>query len=360
MMISLGFLTIHPQQEVEYVTEIAKHASEFSIEIYRFTPFNIHPNTENIEGFRYDLQQEKWIEDSFLLPSFIYDRCFYRKDSLSKKARPIVNWLKQREDVTFLGHGLPNKLDVYEVIKKDSYLSSYIPPTTPIESVEQLVQLLRTNDSLMIKPANGSQGKGIVKLRQRGREIEASYQQNDIVNTILFSSFQEFKSWFTKTTHDVLYIAQPHISFFPYERTPFDIRLLLQKGNDGAWKEIGRGIRQGERDSIVTNVSSGASIVPFENLLPRIPRVHRQYVMDEINTICKTIPSVLEDHFPSLFELGIDLCISRDFSIWILDLNSKPGRKIVMETAPEQKEVMYKNVLSYCVYLANTLSYRKE
>jgi hypothetical protein len=316
------------------VTEIAKHASEFSIEIYRFTPFNIHPNTENIEGFRYDLQQKKWIEDSFLLPSFIYDRCFYRKDSLSKKARPIVNWLKQREDVTFLGHGLPNKLDVYEVIKKDSYLSSYIPPTTPIESIEQLVQ--------------------------RGREIEAAYQQNDIVNTILFSSFQEFKNWFTKTTRDVLYIAQPHISFFPYERTPFDIRLLLQKGYDGAWKEIGRGIRQGERDSIVTNVSSGASIVPFENLLPRIPRVHRQYVMDEINTICKTIPSVLENHFPSLFELGIDLCISRDFSIWILDLNSKPGRKIVMETAPEQKEVMYKNVLSYCVYLANTLSYRKE
>jgi glutathione synthase/RimK-type ligase-like ATP-grasp enzyme len=212
----------------------------------------------------------------------------------------------------------------------------------------------------MIKPANGSQGKGIVKLKQRGREIEASYQQNDIVNTILFSSFQEFKNWFTKTTRDVLYIAQPHISFFPYERTPFDIRLLLQKGNDGAWKEAGRGIRQGERDSIVTNVSSGASIVPFENLLPRIPRVHRQYVMDEINTICKTIPSVLENQFPSLFELGIDLCISRDFSIWILDLNSKPGRKIVMETAPEQKEVMYKNVLSYCVYLANTLSYRKE
>ena len=297
----------------------------------------------------------------FLLTSFVYLRSLLlSKDSLSKKARPIVNWLKQREDVTFLGHGLPNKLDVYEVIKKDSYLSSYIPPTTPIESVEQLVQLLRTNDSLMIKPANGSQGKGIVKLRQRGREIEASYQQNDIVNTILFSSFQEFKNWFTKTTRDVLYIAQPHISFFPYERTPFDIRLLLQKGNDGAWKEIGRGIRQGERDSIVTNVSSGASIVPFENLLPRIPRVHRQYVMDEINTICKTIPSVLENHFPSLFELGIDLCISRDFSIWILDLNSKPGRKIVMETAPEQKEVMYKNVLSYCVYLANTLSYRKE
>ena len=61
----IRLLTIHPQQEVEYVTEIAKHASEFSIEIYRFTPFNIHPNTENIEGFRYDLQQKKWIEDSF-------------------------------------------------------------------------------------------------------------------------------------------------------------------------------------------------------------------------------------------------------------------------------------------------------
>ena len=72
-----------PQQEVEYVTEIAKHASEFSIERYRFTPFNIHPNTENIEGLRYDLQQKKWIEDSFLLPSFIYD-CFLSKRLPSK------------------------------------------------------------------------------------------------------------------------------------------------------------------------------------------------------------------------------------------------------------------------------------
>lgn len=40
---------------------------------------------------------------------------------------------------------------------------------------------------------------------------------------------------------------------------------------------------------------------------------------------------VFENYFFFFFELGIDLCILRDFSIWILDLNLKLGRKIVME-----------------------------
>lgn len=46
--------------------------------------------------------------------------------------------------------------------------------------------------------------------------------------------------------------------------------------------------------------------------------------MEEIFTL---LPSILENSFSALFEIGVDIGITPDGSLWILDVNSKPGEK---------------------------------
>ncbi len=88
-MISLGFLTIHPQQEVEYVTEIAKHASEFSIEIYRFTPFTFILTPKILKASA-TIYNRKEMDRRFLLTSFVYLRSLLLSKRLSFKRLALL------------------------------------------------------------------------------------------------------------------------------------------------------------------------------------------------------------------------------------------------------------------------------
>ncbi|TYR79019.1 YheC/YheD family protein [Priestia megaterium] len=359
-MISLGLLTVHPHQELGYATSIAQYAASFNITFYRFTPFQINPKSQQVEGYKYDCETKEWIGDTFSLPMFIYDRCFYKQDALSKKAKPIVQWLKQQQEITFLGHGLPNKWEVYNVLKKNSSLSPYIPLTVKIAEDEQIVELLRIHESIMLKPIAGSQGKGIVKISKTNQWIESSFHTGLAIERKIFATLTDVYSWLPALTANTTYLAQPHISLYPFENAPFDIRILLQKEQLGEWKEMGRGIRKGKEDAIVTNISHGASIRSFEEVVPCLPKQHRDFIMSEIDSLSRIVPFVLEEAFPSLFELGIDICISKDCSIWLLDVNSKPGRKTVVETSSNSEEEMYKNVVAYCAYLATSSSYHRK
>ena len=53
-MISIGFVTLYPNQELAYATELAKRAPEFGIELFRFTPTSIEPTTEMARGEKYN------------------------------------------------------------------------------------------------------------------------------------------------------------------------------------------------------------------------------------------------------------------------------------------------------------------
>ncbi|MBM7702702.1 YheC/YheD family protein [Metabacillus iocasae] len=350
-MLSLGFLTIHPQQDMEISTKLAKRAHQHSIRLYRFTPASINPADEMVTGTYYDDKQDKWISDTFSIPTFIYDRCYYRRDAASKKARPIVQWLKAKHDVTFLGYGLSSKLDVYHELKKHPYLSAYLPFTEKVQSPTHVIDLLTEQPRLLLKPINGSQGRHIFVVLKVRNGIQVKFHSTTGVEDMIFHQAEDFKEWASRKLLKHQYIAQPYLQMSRLQNSPFDVRIFLQKDEKGNWKEMGRGIRKGKEGAIVTNISQGAEISSFSTWVNRIHPVQKEFVCNEIDSICAQIPEALEQSFPPLCELGIDVCICKDFSVWILDLNSKPGRKTIIKTNPDQEEVLYDHLLSYCSYL---------
>lgn len=353
-MISFGFLTIHSHQEHPYVTEIAKRAHEYGITCYRFTPFCIHPKDELVHGEKFDTAANQWKEEKFPLPSFIYDRCYYKHDSVSKRAKPIVQWLKRSPLTTFLGHGLPSKSEVYETLSEHPVLSPYIPKTEKAESSLHILQTLLKEKTILLKPDNGSQGKGIMVLSFYNRSLKVQSQTGQDLSELSFQDEDSFHKWMTKRMKRGLLLIQPFLNIHNYEGKPFDIRVLLQKEAQGSWIEAGRGIRQAQSGQILTNVSHGADITSFDEGLSGFSPLQKRFIHDELNSIISLIPTALEKVFSPLFELGIDICIDRRGAIWVLDMNSKPGRKIVLSTSPEEEERLYRRPLAYCRYLSET------
>jgi hypothetical protein len=55
-------------------------------------------------------------------------------------------------------------------------------------------------------------------------------------------------------------------------------------------------------------------------------------ILDRLETVSHLIPPFIEKHHGPLVELGIDVGVDRQGNVWILEVNSKPGRTIFTKT----------------------------
>lgn len=353
-MISLGFVTLYPNQEKGYATELAKRAPDFGIQLFRFTPTSIEPASEMIQGEQYNAISHAWEKRQFEIPTYLYDRCFYSEDEVSKKSQPIMNWLKRRPGNLFIGQGLPSKWEIYKILSQDEKLSPYIPSTEQALSSPAILRTLMKKHQLILKPEKGSMGKGIIGLFLHQDYVEAIYKDASQLKKQQFTTRRDLKKWLDMIISSQPYLSQTYLPLHDADNRPFDIRILLQKNGHGAWIEQGRGIRLGLPEHLISNLGGGGETHSFESWTEKMSFNQRQLLSDNIHTIINRLPEVLEEHFDPLFELGVDLGLTKDGAIWILDTNSKPGRKVVIETSPEQEESLYTTLLQYCTHLHST------
>lgn len=360
-MKSLGILTMNLALEANYHTEIAAHAVEYNVNVFRFTPESIDPKTEFVHGEQFDHQRSTWEKCVFPIPNYLYDRCFYKSKDMLKKINPIVQWLKNRPETTFLGNGLPSKEVVLQKLSEDHILSNYIPKTDFEVSPKKILQQLLRGEKLLLKPIRGSSGKGIILLSYKDNQIKAETEKNKSMITQIFSSKREFLNWTKKLLLARKFICQPLLALVDSDGHPFDVRLLLQKDEYGGWIEKGRGIRRGQKGFITSNLHGSGSAISFSSWFMNYSKVEKVIIEDEIATIKNRLPCILENHFSPLFELGIDIGISLEGAVWLLDVNSKPGHQVITRTSPEKKNDIYKGPLAYCKFLQeNNQSERRE
>jgi hypothetical protein len=349
----LGLLSLRLTQETEYFTEIAKRGHSYNIQVVRFTPTDINPSTELVTGLAFDHETQEWKSNSFPIPSFIYDRCFYNRSETARKANPIVDWLKKRPQTLFLGYGLPNKLQTYSILIRDKAVSPYIPASEEA-TADNVWKTLVIKKELIMKPTQGSQGNGLCYVSYGKNEIQVHLYQAKETKTFHFYTQNEFSAWLTKLLCHQSYIKQSFLSIQDRYGRPFDIRILLQKNGQGKWEEAGRGVRVGNKQSLVSNLNAGSQAISYNTWKQAYPYREIALLEDEISTLVQAVPAALEKELPPLFELGLDISFDRNRAVWLLDINSKPGRKVILESNPSRAEQLYSAPLVYCKTLVQS------
>jgi hypothetical protein len=350
-MISFGIMTLSMESEASYIDEIAIRAHSCGMECFRFLPSKINPHTLKVAGRRFDFEQQRWIDCEFPIPTLLYDRCFYGDDEHSKQSIPIVSWLKSREDITFLGYGLPNKLDLYHALKT-SVLSPYLPQSQAISEVPIILDELKRHKKMIIKPINGSQGYGIYYLKKNNKTYHVKTEKNKKIISRIFPNEFKLSQWLKPLIEQRKYLIQPYLDLFNTELQPFDIRILLQKNEQGQWVERGKGIRTGNTGGILSNLSAGGTVIDFSEWSANLSSSRFEYIHNELRFILTNLPVLLEKDFLPLFELGIDIGVAKNGAIWILDVNSKPGRKVLLKTNAELKNTLFLAPLLYGKFLS--------
>lgn len=159
--------------------------------------------------------------------------------------------------------------------------------------------------------------------------------------------------WIEHFTRKRNFLIQPYLHLQSREGYPFDIRVLMQKNESGQWTHTGMAVRRGKKGGITSNLHGGGravTVLPF--LTKEFGITQAEQTTTELHQLSEVIPEILESHYGRLGELGIDFGMDMNGNIWLLEVNSKPGRTSFRQIDdPDSALLAAENPLRYARYL---------
>ncbi|MGG2093572.1 YheC/YheD family protein [Bacillus sp. S13(2024)] len=340
----LGILTSRFHHEREYYTEIAKRARSYHIVVVQFTPFSIDPQTELVNGLLFDTEKQDWIEQQFMIPSRIYNRCSYKDEKNVKKALPIIHWLQSRPESIFLNDELPNDANMYEILTKNNQLIPYIPAIKQASKTTTL-QLLQTKKDVIIKPLHSLSKQNMYHIFYRNRTFHVTALERNRFPTKTFPTKDTFLPWLQSLLQTGDYTVQP---ILPHSTSPVHIRSILQKNKAGTWEELEKVIQIDNAPySFLFPLTEQTKFTAFKNWQHHLSKIDFAFLQDGLHTITKETPRVLENTFPHLFELELSIVIDASGAVWLYHVDAKPTYTAFIRHNINTAEKIYTAPLRY-------------
>jgi hypothetical protein len=346
-----------PFMEEKFFKILSLYGHANGLNVIVFSPRFINWKNRVVFGYRYHPQRQKWEAGRYPIPSIIYDRLFYSDWKHVNEIAPVLRRLRSDPSITWLNRGLPGKWKVYMMLKQYPHITPFLPDTILFGPGAAWKEKLLQEGALFLKPSTGSQGKGVLKI-SLGKKKLTIVARNPLhpkeANRLFvksFSSSADCQDWLQKYIGTRRYIVQPYLPLRTPEGTPFDMRILVQKNGQGKWDITGRAIRLGPINALTANLHGGGRAVDATLFLrEHYPPVKLQEINHHLAHLTASIPQVLEKKHGPLCELGIDIGIEPQGKVWLLEVNSKPGRRSFAETG--DKEALRK-ALTQPVHYAN-------
>lgn len=340
--------------EKGYYRFLQYYGNSKNILVFVFYPDRVNWKTNRVQGFQYDPAIKKWVMKWFPLPQYVYDRCFYSSAKTYSMYKPYVERLKQHTGITFLGVGLKGKWDVYQILSIDSNFQNYLPTTEIYTNSQQLFNWL-DKFPVILKPLGGSHGAGVVKITSQNNRYHIIGR--NLRNQMIEKSFDhksQFLTWVRSFIHGRKFIIQQFIDLTTSDHQPYDIRVFLQKNSKDQWETLGKVARIGSGLSVTSNLHGGGQVEDTVTLLEReFGKTKASEILNKIDHLATTLPSHIEARHGRLFELGLDVGIDRQGNVWIIEVNSKPGRKVFALLGDKKKRYQALiNPILYSQYLA--------
>ncbi|MCG7217871.1 YheC/YheD family protein [Paenibacillus mucilaginosus] len=346
---SVGILTartegLPPFDNRGFYRRLIRAGRPLGLSVFVFTPHDLPEGDDVITGYRYNEAARRWERTDCPLPALVYDRCFSLSREASVLYRAALRRLQAEPGVRLLGSPLPGKWDVHRHLERDGRFTALLPRTEPL-TLRALAAWLQEHDEVLLKPQAGSQGRGVLHVRRgalragaqptrRGEAAEAAYsvRGRDARGREVSRGFADAAAlgqWLRGFVRGRRYLLQQYLQLQTEAGAAFDVRALVQKDGSGRWQLTGTAVRQAPAGSVTANLHGGGTAAPAEAFLAgrfgaqRGAALHR-----ELCRLAAELPEALEAGYGRFAELGIDFGVDRDGRLWLLEVNSKPGRSV--------------------------------
>lgn len=332
------------------------------IQVFVFCPEWFKPGEQSIKGYSYG--EQGWRKSIFPLPDVVYDRYFSRNAKQHQSKVMCLTQLKEAHEFMYLTRGLAGKWIVHQALLQNKELTPYLPETLLFEGKNQLGDWLTIHQGeAFLKPQCGTHGKRTLYIKAIGHKDQLFIRGRSGANTVFtrYLNTSAGYSWIERFTQHKNYLLQPYLHLTNIQEEPFDIRVLMQKEQTGTWNLTGAAARIGRKNSLTSNLHGGGKAHKARSyLIHEFGKVKATEIMDTITHLSTIIPFTLEANFGRLAELGIDYGVDKQGKVWVLEVNSKPGRTAffqIGEADSARKSV--ENLIDYTHYLLTHRMFRR-
>ena len=333
---------------------LCKHLSieapRYNLEVVVLTPTSrIVKAGSAVTGYCYHLGQ--WKRCIKKLPTLVWNRCL--KSTISS----FNDELKHVYKITpHWSTSLPNKWRVYCALQKNKHMTPYLPLTILLNDTNQwLCYLTGWQDGFFIKPTCGSHGQKTYHVMENNKQNVWIIKETRLCKqpfVRLFHDREDIVKWLKNLSQQQSFIIQPYLNL-NYNSCPFDVRVLMQKNENGKWSFTGSIVREGLLGTLTSNLSGGGKAIPALTFLNEVyGEAKAQKISAKIKELSFVIPTLLEQNFGRFGELGLDFGVDPIGQTWLLEVNSKPGRKgFFMAGTKKSTRHTITKPLSYARYL---------
>ncbi|WP_128101169.1 YheC/YheD family protein [Paenibacillus sp. DCT19] len=286
----------------------------------------------------------------------LMDRCLRPIPKQVRQQLHHLVWSTSGQRARYWSTSLPGKWKVHRALSGEPALRSLLTPTLLLQpGVKWEPWLDRWPSGLFFKPVAGTHGRDTFRLvsEENGRlwSIDGRDSSN-VTFSYALHTHQSVRNWVESAMIRHSMIMQPYLNL-SHHGHPFDIRALVQKNGNGHWSLTGCMVREGIEGSLTSNLHGGGTAHPVQSyLMDRYGSSHTAILLERIKQAATLIPSLLESRFGRLAELGIDFGADTDGRLWLLEVNSKPGRSaFAMADHPQMHTMTYTEPLAYAHYL---------
>ncbi|WP_246938890.1 YheC/YheD family protein [Bacillus pinisoli] len=319
---------------------------------YVFGAHLINWNEGTVNGYFYD-EKEGWMMQEVPLPNVIYDRLPNRKTENHYAIKKIKQRLKDEYIIPWYNPGFFNKWDVFQLLRRDTSLSKYLPETILEPSMDDIRKMINRHKFIYIKPANGSLGLGIFQVisSEDGNAFYCRYKDGEENRLQKFYKIEKLIQYIFRDRSIKSYIVQQGIHLIRYENRPLDFRIHTNRDQQGAWQVTAIGAKVAGRGSVTTHLNNGGLVKTLDELFP--DEKQREQLEEQFHqaviALSEELSSTIEGY---IGEIGFDIGLDREGKLWLFEANSKPGRAIFSHPKLRTQDKYTRQLsMSYAIYL---------
>lgn len=279
-----------------------------------FEPRNIDWANRRIHVYVY--AGKRVVREWSRFPDVIYDRFFPRFYRGGPNYTLTVRRLQQA-GIPFINSYLGGKLRVFEELSGDPELRKYLPETHPLSSPSAVSGMLERYGRVFVKPVNGTQGAGVVRIDKAGDRytyVGRSGFTRVGPHTVSKHALYEFISTLLAQRP---YLVQQPIALRTKNHSVMDIRVVVQKAAGPAWHMTGMAWRIGAPGAVTSNLHTGGHAEPVEEPL-----------RSQVSEAALKIAAGIDRKLGPFGELGLDFGVDVEGRIWFIEANGRLGRMI--------------------------------
>ena len=309
---------------------LSLRAPAYGLRVVVFSATEFDEGSKSLAGWQ--LRNDAWQRGPVPLPDIVYNRRFCTSAEERRLSRNGLLALSRQHTWISLGGQLPGKLKVDRWLRSEPDSRRILPPSVLLKDSAQLLQWLEAYPGgLFVKPDGGMQGRGAMKLSRSSQGLSLLLEGRTQTNKPfrLRCLPEDVLEQIRSIGGQGSYVMQPFLQLSDPQGRPFDLRVLMQKDGNGRWSETGSAVRRGATDSITSNLHGGGEALPAAPALTQWFGAERAgQLLPELSAVSQRLAARLEERAGRLVELGLDFGLDRSGRLWLLEANSKPGRKI--------------------------------